>query len=147
MALPTQNLDITAANASAVMTVEDLYPNGIQLQNFSTDAAIVADSMQIAETRMGVDGRMAAGVTPNIYPVTITLEANSPTAFAFANIYEAMSSNKKPYVCNLTVRLPSIGKSYQFSNGVLQTANPLPAVNKVLAPTTWVFHFERMEKI
>lgn len=61
MPRPIPNLDITSANASAVMTVEDLYPNGIHLQNFSTDAAIVADSMQIAETRMGVDGHMAAG--------------------------------------------------------------------------------------
>ena len=145
--MPTQNLDITAANASAVMTVEDLYPNGIKLERFSTDAAIVADSQQIAETRMGVDGKMAAGVTPNIYPVTVTLEANSPTATSFTTIYEAMNANKRLYVCNLTIKIPSIGRTYQFSNGVLQTANPMPALNKVLAPTTWVFHFESMERV
>lgn len=145
--MPTQNLDITAANASAVMTVEDLYPNGIKLERFSTDAAIVADSQQIAETRMGVDGKMAAGVTPNIYPVTVTLEANSPTATSFSTIYEAMNANKRLYVCNLTIKIPSIGRTYQFSNGVLQTANPMPALNKVLAPTTWVFHFESMERV
>ncbi|WP_289171559.1 hypothetical protein [uncultured Parasutterella sp.] len=145
--MPTQNLDITAANASAVMTVEDLYPNGIKLERFSTDAAIVADSQQVAETRMGVDGKMAAGVTPNIYPVTVTLEANSPTATSFSTIYEAMNANKRLYVCNLTIKIPSIGRTYQFSNGVLQTANPMPALNKVLAPTTWVFHFESMERV
>lgn len=145
--MPTQNLDITAANASAVMTVEDLYPNGIKLERFSTDAAIVADSQQVAETRMGVDGKMAAGVTPNIYPVTVTLEANSPTATSFSTIYEAMNANKRLYVCNLTIKTPSIGRTYQFSNGVLQTANPMPALNKVLAPTTWVFHFESMERV
>lgn len=145
--MPTQNLDITAANASAVMTVEDLYPNGIKLERFSTDAAIVADSQQVAETRMGVDGKMAAGVTPNIYPVTVTLEANSPTATSFSTIYEAMNANKQLYVCNLTIKIPSIGRTYQFSNGVLQTANPMPALNKVLAPTTWVFHFESMERV
>ncbi|WP_290371929.1 hypothetical protein [uncultured Parasutterella sp.] len=145
--MPKPNLDITAANASAVMTVEDLYPNGIKLERFSTDAAIVADSQQVAETRMGVDGKMAAGVTPNIYPVTVTLEANSPTATSFSTIYEAMNANKRLYVCNLTIKIPSIGRTYQFSNGVLQTANPMPALNKVLAPTTWVFHFESMERV
>lgn len=145
--MPVQNFDITSANASAVMTIEELYPNGLKLERFSTDAAIVADSQQVAETRMGVDGRMAAGVTPNIYPVTITLEDNSPTATAFTTLYEAMSANKQLYVCNLTIKIPSIGKTYQFSNGVLQTANPMPALNKVLAPTTWVFHFESMERI
>jgi len=139
--MPVQNFDITSANASAVMTIEELYPNGLKLERFSTDAAIVADSQQVAETRMGVDGRMAAGVTPNIYPVTITLEANSPTATAFTTLYEAMSANKQLYVCNLTIKIPSIGKTYQFSNGVM------PALNKVLAPTTWVFHFESMERI
>lgn len=108
-------LDITSANASAVMTIEELYPNGVKLERFSTDAAIVADSQQVAETRMGVDGFMAAGVTPNIYPVTITLEANSPTATAFTTLCEAMSANKQIYVCNLTVKIPSIGKTYQFS--------------------------------
>ncbi len=145
--MPKPNVDITAANASAVMTVEDLYPNGIKLERFSTDAAIVADSQQVAETRMGVDGKMAAGVTPNIYPVTVTLEANSPTATSFSTIYEAMNANKRLYVCNLTIKIPSIGRTYQFSNGVLQTANPMPALNKVLAPTTWVFHFESMERV
>lgn len=145
--MPKPNLDITAANASAVMTVEDLYPNGIKLERFSTDAAIVADSQQVAETRMGVDGKMAAGVTPNIYPVTVTLEANSPTATSFSTLYEAMNANKRLYVCNLTIKIPSLGRTYQFSNGVLQTANPMPALNKVLAPTTWVFHFESMERV
>lgn len=145
--MPVQNFDITSANASAVMTIEELYPNGLKLERFSTDAAIVADSQQVAETRMGVDGRMAAGVTPNIYPVTITLEANSPTAAAFTTLFEAMSSNKQLYVCNLTIKIPSIGKTYQFSNGVLQTANPMPGLNKVLVATTWVFHFESMERI
>ena len=145
--MPRPNLDITSANASAVMTIEELYPNGIKLERFSTDAAIVADSQQIAETRMGVDGNMSAGVTPNIYPVTITLEANSPSATAFSTLQEATSANKQLYICNLTIKLPSIGKTYQFSNGVLQTANPMPALNKVLAPTTWVFHFEKMERV
>ena len=41
-------LDITSANASAVMTIEELYPNGLKLERFSTDAAIVADSQQVA---------------------------------------------------------------------------------------------------
>ncbi|MFR1027739.1 MAG: hypothetical protein ACLSE8_15690 [Parasutterella sp.] len=58
-----------------------------------------------------------------------------------------MSSNKQLYVCSLTIKIPSIGKTYQFSNGVLQTANPMPGLNKVLAATTWVFRFESMERI
>lgn len=141
------DFDITSANATAVMTIEDLYPAGVRLQQFSTDAGIVSDSLQIAETQMGVDGFMAVGVTPNILQVTITLQPNSETTTAFEHLMEATFSNLKNYKCQLTIKIPALNKTLQFSNGVLQTGNPMPSINRVLAPTTWVFHFERMEKV
>ena len=36
-------LDITSANASMVMIVEDLYPAGVPITNFSTDQMIDGD--------------------------------------------------------------------------------------------------------
>jgi hypothetical protein len=44
----------------------------------------------------------------------------------------------------MVVSIPSIGKRYTFSNGVLQSYKGLPDGNKVLGPTQWVFHFEDM---
>lgn len=140
-------MDITSANATAVMTIDELYPAGIRMQQFSTDAGIVSESLEVAETQIGVDGIMAAGVTPNILPITITLQPNSETTTAFEHLMEATNANRRLYECNLTIKLPSVGKTLQFSHGVLKTGNPMPSINRVLAPTTWVFHFERMEVI
>ena len=140
-----RSLNITSADAKAVLTVEDLYPQGIELQQFSTDAAAVADAIQTAETRMGVDGYMAAGYTPNIKVVTVTLEANSESRFALNRLYEATENNRKPYLCSLTIKINATGETYKYSVGVLQSAGGMPGLNRVLAPTSWVFHFERLE--
>ena len=71
--------DITSANAKLILTCEELYPSGVELQMFSTNQSWNADALQVAETRMGVDGHMAAGYVPNIKTVTVQLEASSPS--------------------------------------------------------------------
>lgn len=78
------NLDITSANAEAILTVEEIYSSGITLQMFGTDQALAMEAIDISETRKGVDGKLVGGYVPVIYPVTITLEASSPSAFALA---------------------------------------------------------------
>ncbi len=139
--------DITSANASAVLIVDDLFPAGIELKQFAADTAISADAVQIAETRMGVDGHMAAGMTPNIYPVTINLEANSPTRASLCAVFEAQTQNREIYECTLTVKLKSTDETYQFTGGVLKSANPMPSLAKILGPSAWQFDFEKMERI
>jgi hypothetical protein len=89
--------DITSANAQIVLICETVVPVGVLLQQASVDTWAASDAIQVAETRMGVDGYMAAGVTPNIVPVTITLEANSPSKRVLDMIAQAMIANKMPY--------------------------------------------------
>lgn len=135
------NFDITSANATAIMTVEGLFPAGFQLQMFGTDAAISQDTTQITDTRMGVDGHMVAGYTPAIKNVTITLEAPSPSATFLRQLWRAMESNRKPYKCTLVCALPSIKQVCTWSNGVLKEGAPFPSMAQMLEPTTWLFHF------
>ena len=71
--------NITDANSVVILSVDDLYPAGVQIQGFSTDTAWTAGDSQIAETRMGVDGRLSAGYTPQPRTITISLEASSPS--------------------------------------------------------------------
>jgi hypothetical protein len=135
-------LDITSANATVGMSVGGLF--SINLENFSADSSFTSDTIQVAETRMGVDGHMAAGFTPNIKTLTINLEAGSPSTEFMILLNQAQETNRKPYEVNMVVSIPSIGKRYTFSNGVLQSYKGLPDGNKVLGPTQWVFHFEDM---
>ncbi len=141
------NMDITSANASLVLTVAEIFPAGIVLEQFGTDQAYSMDAIDIAETRKGVDGKMVAGYVPSIYPVTITLEASSPSRFSLSTVWQAMAANKRIYACNLICSLPSVGERIMWSVGVLQNGTVVPSAQKVLTPTTWVFHFQDLERV
>jgi hypothetical protein len=140
------NFDITSSNAQAILIVEEIFPAGITLQMFGTDQAVGMESIEIAETRKGVDGKMVAGYTPVIYPVSITLEAASPSYASLALLHEATARNKKPYRCNLVMTVPSIDAVFVWSNGTLKSGTPAPPLKKTLDPTTWVFDFQDFER-
>lgn len=140
------NFDITSANAELVLMVEEIFPAGIALQMFGTDQAYNMDAVDVAETRMGVDGKMVAGYIPVIYPVTITLEAASPSRFALSTLWEAMAVNRRIYKCGLVATLPSLGERVVWSAGVLKNGLVVPPAQKVLGPTTWLLHFEKLER-
>ena len=135
-------LDITSANAVVAISAESLF--SVNLENFSADSSFTTDTVQAAETRMGVDGHMAAGFTPAIKTVTINLEAGSPSHTFLQLLRQAQEVNLKPYKVQMVVSIPSIGKRYTLSNGVLQSYKDMPDGQTVLSPTQWVFHFESM---
>ena len=135
-------LDITSANATVALSVGGLF--SVNLENFSADSSFTSDTVQAAETRMGVDGHMAAGFTPAIKTITINLEAGSPSTEYMQLLRQVQEVNMKPYKVNMVISIPSIGKRYTFSEGVLQSYKDLPDGQNVLSPTQWVFHFEDM---
>ena len=136
--------NITSANATAYMVVKDLYPTGFALNNFSTDQAIDQSEDTIAETRMGVDGYMAAGYVPSIKAVTIKFEASSPSVQYLNNLYLASQKNRRTYEVTLVVKVPSVNKTYTYSGGVLKTGKLLPGLKKVLDPVSYGFDFEKV---
>lgn len=136
------NFDITSANATAILIAEVVFPVGLELQMFGTDQALNMDAIDIAETRKGVDGKMVAGYVPVIYPVTVTLEAASPSHSALALLWQAMAVNRTIYPCTLVCTVPSIKSVFTWSTGVLKSGAPFPSMQKVLAPTTWQFDFQ-----
>lgn len=135
-------LDITSANATVAMSVGGLF--SINLENFSADSSFTTDTVQSTETRMGVDGHMAAGFTPAIKPLTINLEAGSPSTEYMQLLRQVQEVNKKPYRVQTVISIPAIGKRYTFSEGVLHDSKAIPDGQNVLSPTQWVFHFETM---
>ena len=136
--------NITSANATAYMVVKDLYPTGFALNNFSTDQAVDQSEDTIAETRMGVDGYMAAGYVPSIKAVTIQFEATSPSVQYLNNLYLASQKNRRTYEVTLVVKVPAVNKTYTYSGGVLKTGKLLPGLKKVLDPVSYGFDFEKV---
>lgn len=137
-----ENRDVTSASLEVVLACEELFPQGIVLEQFGTDAAVAPDNVDLAETRRGIDGKMVAGVIKNVYPVTITLEASSPSATYLYMIRDAMQANDKPYTITLTIKYPAIGMSRTYVNGALRNAPTIPSAQRTLQPTSWGFDFE-----
>lgn len=144
--MAAQYLDITSANAEAILVVEEIYPAGITLQMFGTDQAITQENIPTAETRKGVDGKLVGGYTPAIYPVGITLEASSPSTEALSAVWQAMATNKRVYPCHLTCTVPSIGAVFYWRTGIMKSGSLFPNLQKVLAATQWMFDFQDFER-
>lgn len=138
------SMDITSANATVVLDVQGLF--SAELQQFSADASFTGDNIQMAEVRMGVDGKLVAGQVNSIKTVTINLEASSPSLSFMTLLRQSMDVNRKIYECNMIINVPSIGKRYSLSKGVLESCKALPDGNRVLAPTTWTFNFEQLNE-
>ena len=142
--MASPNFDVTSANAQLILTVDELYPSGIQLQHFSADGIFSSDPIEMTETRRSVDGKMVAGVIKNISSVTITLEASSPSVAPLEYVRDCMEANSKPYECTLTCYIPSLGVTRTFVKGVLKSAPPVSAAQRTMQPTQWSFDFERV---
>lgn len=133
------SMDITSANS--VVTLQcSLF--SVRLQQFSADTAYEGEDDQVAETRIGVDGKMVAGQVPNIKVVNLHLEASSPSLQYLQLLKRAMEVNRTVYPVNMVISQPSIGKRITYSTGVLQSAKDLADGKKVLEPTQWTFHFQ-----
>ena len=135
--------NITSANAVAVLVVEDLYPVGIILENFTTDQAVDGDEHEYAQTLMGVDGGLAAGFVPNPWNVTISLEACSPSLKVMQDLSQAMQTNRRTYEVQLIITIPSLEQVHTYRKGVLVSGKDMPGLKRTLDPTSWRFTFAK----
>ena len=136
--------NVTSLNANVIMIVEELFPQGFRLEQFSTDAAVSQGDDTFAETRMGVDGQMVVGVIDQIKTVTVTLESSSPSIQYLETLQKAIRTNKKHYPVTMLVNLPALGKTRTYINGALKTGKLLPDVNQTLQPIAYTIDFEKV---
>ena len=141
------NFDITSANATAILIVDGLFPAGIQLQQFATDQSVSGEEITVSEARMGVDGQMVAGYTPNPKVVTVMLEASSPSYESLAQVFKTIEIKRGPIKLDLVFNVPSIGKTFTYSNGVMTAGTVVPAGKKILDPTSWKFTFANLSVV
>lgn len=135
------SLNITSADITAVLTVEELFPGGIVLEAFADDTAISMDQLQRSDTRMGVDGKYAAGYIPQEKIVTVNLLPNSPALDPLRILDAAMETNKRTYQCGLVVTVPSINTVYTWTDGALHDSTAFPSAETTLANVSFIFHF------
>ena len=140
--------NITSANSTLILTVDTLYPVGLQLQMFSVDTGINMEEVTVADTRMSLDGHMVAGYIPSLKTVQIGLEPASPSDEALCQLYRLTEQRRGFYECGMVLTLPDLngGAVFTWSKGVLIGGTILPPVQQLLNPTTWTFRFNHFKR-
>jgi hypothetical protein len=128
---------ITSANASVILQVPDVFPIGQFLQGFAADDAFIHESFDMAETRMGVDGFLSGGFTPNIKKWAVTFQPDSPSIAVFDLWGASEEAATEKFIAGLEIAMPSIGKQFTFKVGFLKGFKKLPDAKKVLEPQTY----------
>ncbi len=140
------DMDITSANATAVLVAQGVFDTGIVLQKYATDQSVTQAEAQFTESRMGVDGHMATGWTPAPRAVTIMFEANSESIASIEEIIDTQQRLKRPVKLTLVLTVPSIGREYTYTQGALKSGTDGVQLKKMLDPFTFNFDFGRIER-
>ena len=133
---------ITSANSIFTLTAAAVFPVPQTLQGYAADDAFANDALDISEVMMGVDGKLSAGYVPNPTNINISLQADSPSIAIFEAIIAGMKVTRNTIYLSGTISLPSTGKTYTLTRGVLKSASQLPDAKKVLQPQKYTLVFE-----
>jgi len=133
---------ITSANSEFHLQVPGLYPVPQLIQGYMADAMFTSDSIDWAEIVMGADGRMSAGRIFNPTPQTISIMPDSPSQSIFENIIMQMIATREILFMDATILIPSIGKLYTLTRGVMGNGKIIPDANRVLSGTPFQITWE-----
>ena len=138
-------MSITSANSVFMLSFGSLFPIPQKLEGYSADDSFMVDDVEIAQTVMGVDGKMSSGYVPTQKVMTITFQPDSPSIQKFEYLIAATKAAKDTFNLSGTISLSSIGRAYALTNGVLTNYKPLPDAKKVLQPVTYKITWQDIE--
>lgn len=128
---------LTAANCQLTLFANPYLPVPTIIEGFASDAAFLFDSPAVAEVLMGVDGKMSGGFLPSITRQTITLQADSPSVRWFEDLLSASKAAREIAILQGVVAMPSIGRSFTLTKGILEQMTQAAPVGKILQPQTF----------
>jgi hypothetical protein len=138
-------MDITSSNATFMLSIATIFPVAQKLTKFGADAMFATDDVEPAEVGKGADGNMFAGYTPYNTPQTITIMPDSPSLTLFEQWLAAMKANSTIYAANATIRIPSIGKKYTLTTGILTRIRAIPNAQKVLQAMEYQITWDQVD--
>lgn len=133
---------ITSANSVLMLGINRLFNIPIQIQGFAADDAFAVDDVDMAETMMGVDGKLSGGWIPAVKSLEITLQADSASNDFFDAWIAAETVAREKYTANGSILLQGTGRLYVLTNGYLKKGSILPPAKKVLQPRKFTLEFE-----
>ncbi len=136
------NRTLTAQNAIIIFNVDSLGQH--QLQGFSADDVTSMGAVDIAETSMGVDGRMSGGAIPAIKTQSFVLQADSLSNDYIENWYNTQLGNDILFA-NGIIMLPALTRKYSLTRGILKSYMPIAAARKILGPRTFTIDWQDVQ--
>ena len=130
-------MSITAANATIIFSISTVFPAPFQLQGFDVEDVYDTDDVEIAVTKMGVDGYLSSGFVYNEVKQTYTLQADSASNQIFEQWYAANLVAQDTFRADATIILPALGLQYTHTKGFLTRLKPLADAKKVLQARKW----------
>ena len=137
-------MSLTAANATIMLTVANLFDTPVQLQGFAADDVFDTDTIETAEVSMGVDGNMSAGFVWKEVTQGFSLQADSQSILLFDQWYTAQITNAEVFFANGVILLTAVGKKWSMRKGVLRGYKPIPDAGKILKPQKFNIVWERV---
>jgi len=138
---------LTAADAIIMLTIPGLFSTPQQLQGFSADNVYDMGDLDIAETAMGVDGKLSAGYVFNPVEQSFTLMASSESNDLFETWAAASRQGKTVFPCNGSTTLPATQRSYISTNGYLVRLPPMPGAGKILQQRKFTVRWESVQAV
>lgn len=130
---------ITAANTVISFICEGIYDDWLRLTGAQSDSFLTMADITMAQTRLGVDGQQSMGWIPHEVPLTLSLEANSPSRMVMENVQNDFTRNSEVRLCKIQVYYPSI-KQRQVFSGTMVTKSGGTGVAQLLNGSTYVFN-------
>jgi len=127
-------VSITSANAVILLTVPGIIPVAVQLSAFAADDIFDSDEVDMAETKMGVDGKLSGGLVFAKTPWNVTFQADSPSIAMFEAWDGYQQSNTEVFPGQAVVTLTGVGRAYTMINGYLVRGKRLPDAKRLLEP-------------
>lgn len=129
-------ISITSANAKLTLTVRNsvgIVVGPFTVEGYAEDAAFATETVDAAEARMGVDGKMAGGYLPRITRHTISLMANSPSIALMEAWDNAQRVLGDVLVADGFLAAPSLGRAYACVKGILTRLTPIPEARRTFS--------------
>lgn len=123
---------LTSASASFYLTLLPVFPIAQKLQGWETDDAFSLSPLNVAQTKMGVDGKFHAGFIYEEYDMDLAILPDGGSILVF----DAWTAYQKQIVdiiyATATIAIPAIGKKFLCEQGVLKTTQVMPSAKKIL---------------
>lgn len=127
---------ITSADSQLVISLPELALANVFMEGYAVDSSFAFESVQTAETQLGVDGYTSAGWIPRNYPMNLQFAADSNSLKVWDALVSYQDAKRTVVRFNGTLVLTSNGMSYTMEKGVLVNYAPVPDGAKVLQPRT-----------